>query len=280
MTTVGRSVLAVPPMVLVAPVNVTAFAPPLRAPPLFVKFPATVTLPASVTNTPGLIWIFPKVTGAVGVMIDALVKVTLLVALNVSAVVPAVRFPPTLMFVAATVDNAGVFAPPNVNPPLKFIVPAPVAESVPELSVNALLKVIVPVVRLITSLAAFVLEAYVTEPDTVNAPVVTAIRETRDGVIFDPPIKISLFTIAYPVLMFQETVTAAVGWLIETLVITVKLFSPVCVSAFANPIEVNVRELTVADGTSRVTVTAGPGRAVFPITTSSEAVGNACRPYA
>jgi hypothetical protein len=92
-------------------------------------------------------------------MVDALINVALLPAFSVSAVVPTVRFPPILTFDPAAVDNTGLFTPPNVNPPLKLTVPAPVMESVPELSVNTLFRVIVPVVRLISSLAEFVLDA-------------------------------------------------------------------------------------------------------------------------
>ena len=51
----GKLVLAVPPMVLAAPLKVMVFAPPLKVPPLFVQFPATVALPESVTITPALI---------------------------------------------------------------------------------------------------------------------------------------------------------------------------------------------------------------------------------
>src|SRR3990172_8772526 len=113
--------------------------------------------------------------GAFGVMVDALVNTTVQPLLNVSAVVLTVKLPPTLRVDPDTVDNTGVFIPPNVNPSLKLIVPAPVAESRPELSVNPLLKVIVPVVTLITSVAALALDAYVAEPITVNDPLVTAI---------------------------------------------------------------------------------------------------------
>ncbi len=47
----------------------------------------------------------------------------------------------------------------------------------------------------------------------------------------------------------------------------------------ANPIDVNVREFTVAEEISRVIVTAAPGMAVFPMTTSSDEVGTASLPY-
>ena len=144
-------------------------------------------------------------------MVDAFVNVTLLVPFNVSAVVVTLRSPPILRFDPAAVDNTGLFTPPNASPPLKLIVPAPVTESLPELSVNTVFSVIVPVVTLITPVAALALDAYVTEPVTVSDPVVTAIWATRDGVVFIPPIKISPFTVANPALIFHEVVTPAVG---------------------------------------------------------------------
>src|SRR3990172_2132154 len=176
-------------------------------------------------------------------MVDALVNITLLPPFSVSAVVPAVRSPPTLRFDPDAVVNAGLFTPPNVSPPSKLIVPAPVTESVPELSVNALLRVIVPVVTLITPVAALAFDAYVTEPVTLNDPVVTAIRETRDDVVFLPPIATSPFTAADPVLMFHDVVTPAVGWLTVTFPFTVSATRAPCVSELAVELAANVNEV-------------------------------------
>jgi hypothetical protein len=131
----------------------------MKLPPLFVQFPPTVTFPANVTTTPGLISTFPNVIAEDGVIIVTLVNVTLFPALNVSAVDPALKAPPIFTFDPDAVENTGLFTPPYVRPPLKLIVPAPVTDRVPELSVSGLLKVIVPVVTLITSLAVFELEA-------------------------------------------------------------------------------------------------------------------------
>jgi hypothetical protein len=205
-------VLAIPPIVLAAPANVTVFDPPLNVPPLFVQFPTTVTLPARVTITPELICTLPKLIDAFGVMVDVLVNIALLPELSVRAVVLTVKFPPTLRPDPAAVVNTGLFEPPNVSPPLKLIAPVQVVESVPELSVNALLKVIVPVDdRLITSVAALALDAYVTEPITTNDPVVTAICATRDDVRSVPPMMTLPFTTAAPALMLHEVVTPVVG---------------------------------------------------------------------
>ena len=62
--------------------------------------------------------------------------------------------------------------------------------------------------------------------------------------------------------------------------LTVKTFVPLCVSELATVVAVNVREFTVAEAMSRVIVTAGEARLVFPITTSSVAPGTCCFPYA
>ena len=125
--------------------------------PSTVRLPATTTFPASVAVTPELTLRWPKVIAAVGVMLALAVKVALVVAMKVSAVVVAVRLPPKLTFELATVENEGVFAEPNDSPPLRFIVPVLVTESVPELSVRALLKVMLPMLTVITSVAAVVL---------------------------------------------------------------------------------------------------------------------------
>jgi hypothetical protein len=176
-------------------------------------------------------------------MVDALINVALLPAFSVSAVVPTVRFPPILRFDPAAVDNTGLFTPPNANPPLKLTVPAPVMESVPELSVNALFRVIVPVVRLITSVDALAFDAYVTDPITLNDPVVTAICATRVDTVVLPPIATSPFTTPKPAPMLQDVVTPEVGWLIVTFPFTVSVTAAACARELAAELAANVNEV-------------------------------------
>jgi hypothetical protein len=76
--------------------------------------------------------------GTVGVIVAALLKISVLPAWNVRLVV-AVRSPPKLRFATVAVDSTGLLTPPNVKPPLKLIVSAPVMMSLPELRVRRLL---------------------------------------------------------------------------------------------------------------------------------------------
>ena len=120
---VGKVVLAVPPMVFAAPLNVTVFAPPFNVPPLFVQLPATVTLPARITVMPEFNWILPNVIAAVGVTVEEPVKIAVLVALSTNAPVLTVKLPPKFMVSPALV----VKVPPDLTyPPIKLIAPAAV----------------------------------------------------------------------------------------------------------------------------------------------------------
>ena len=144
-----------PATVVVVTLSVVVKAP--ASVPSTVRLPATVMFPASVAVTLELTLKWPKVIAAVGVMVALELKIVVLVAFKASAFVVAVRLPPKLIFELATVENEGVFAPPNESPPLRLTVPVLVMESVPELRTRALLKVITPVLTVITSVAAEVL---------------------------------------------------------------------------------------------------------------------------
>src|SRR3990172_9259122 len=130
----GKSVLAVPPVVLLAPLNVTVLDPPLRVPPLFVQFPVAVTLPPRVTVTPEFNWTLPKLTAVVGVTVEFAVKIALVPALRMSPpVADTVRFSPKFNVAPETVVKIGVADPPEAKEkaPLKDILPAPVKVRVP-----------------------------------------------------------------------------------------------------------------------------------------------------
>ena len=143
MVTLGKAVLPVPPMVLVAPLNVTVLLPPLRVPPLLVQFPATAMLPASVTVTLESIWTLPNVMAAVGVTVPDPSNCARLLASNVRAEVLTVKLFPNFMVSPAIVVNV----PPDLlKPPLKSKIPAVVVFCiVPPLCVRSPVKVTVPV---------------------------------------------------------------------------------------------------------------------------------------
>ena len=169
------------------------------------------------------------------------VNITLLPALSVSGVVFTRRSDPRLRLAPTAVDRTGVLILPKVRLPLKLTVPAPVMESFPDVKVNGLLKVIVPVDTLMTSVAAVGLDVNHTDPMTVNDPVVTAICDERDAVVFTPPRVISPVTTAMLALTFQDVVTPAVGWLMMTLPFTVS--EAACVKELAAELGANVRSV-------------------------------------
>ena len=176
--------MADPPIVCAdPPLKVTAKFP-LRLPvPFTVQLPATEIFPAKVAATPVLMVTCPNVIAAVGVIVPVPVKTAVLAALSVvSAVVTFVKPFAKLTVEPETVENTGLSAPPKINEvvvgPLKLMVPVLVAESVPDAIVRSLLKVITPVLTVITLFAARVFAAIIRAPVTVNEPVVIAIFAT------------------------------------------------------------------------------------------------------
>ena len=114
------------------------------------------------------------------------------------------------------VVNTGLFVPPNANAgalPLKLMVPVLVIDRVPLAMVIAVLKVRVPVVAVITALAAWVLLPQVTEPVTNSEPLVTVIWAIWPPAAAWLPGKFKLpATIHKPAFTSKLLVWPPVGW--------------------------------------------------------------------
>ena len=112
----GKSVEDEPPIELLAPLNVTVFAPPLNVPPLLAQFPETLTLPLSVTVTPEFNCTLPNVRPVVGVTVELPVKIDVAPELSVRPpVAETLTLPPMFSVEPETVARIGVAEPPEAN---------------------------------------------------------------------------------------------------------------------------------------------------------------------